>query len=171
MNTQASNANQAGRYWAWVPALLLGSTLAGLGTLAYIAIDDPHFALEPDYYAKAVKWDQAQARAAESAASGIRLELMQPLAVDPQGQAELRLRVIDQQEQPLRLAKVELEAFPNAYATQVQRATLQEIAPGIYSCTLTRAIEGLWELRIGIEHGSRHFSQALRQDIAKGPRA
>ncbi|HEX2873403.1 MAG TPA: FixH family protein [Polyangiaceae bacterium] len=171
MSIEASTANQAGRYWAWVPALLLGSMLAGLGTLAYIAIDDPHFALEPDYYAKAVKWDQAQARAAESAASGIRLEVLQPLASDAFGQAELRLRVVDHEQKPLTGARVQVEAFPNAYAANVQHATLQEVTPGVYSCKLARASAGLWELRISIEEGSRHFSQALRQDISKGPGA
>ena len=38
------------RVWPWVPAGLLGAMLIGLGTMATIAIRDPGFALERDYY-------------------------------------------------------------------------------------------------------------------------
>lgn len=171
MNPQSSNTNRAGRFWAWVPALLLGSMLAGLGTLTYLAVNDPHFALEPDYYAKAVKWDRTQAQAAESAASGIQLSLQRPLTTDAAGNVELRLSVVDREQAPLTQAQVELEAFPNAYASRIQRMVLRELAPGVYGCRLERASAGLWELRVNVTQGSRSFRQILRQDIGKGPSA
>jgi hypothetical protein len=66
----------SGAFWAWVPATLLGSMLAGLGIMAYIAVDDPTFALEPDYYDKAVHWDRGQTLLRASEASGLPLVLM-----------------------------------------------------------------------------------------------
>ena len=171
MKPQSSNTNRAGRFWAWVPALLLGSMLAGLGTLTCIAVNDPHFALEPDYYAKAVKWDRTQAQAAESAASGIQLSLLQPLTADAGGHVELRVNVVDREHAPLTQAQVQLEAFPNAYASRIQRAVLRELEPGVYGCQLERAGAGLWELRLNVTQGSRSFRQVLRQDIGKGPSA
>ena len=69
--TKTSVAAGSGTFWAWVPATLLGAMLLGLGTMAYIAIDDPSFALEPNYYDKAVHWDRSQAEARSSQALGL----------------------------------------------------------------------------------------------------
>ena len=41
MTHAAETTSNAGRFWAWLPAGLLGTMFVGLGTLAYIAIDDP----------------------------------------------------------------------------------------------------------------------------------
>jgi hypothetical protein len=155
-------------FWPWVPAMLLGSMLIGLGTMAFVAIDDPHFALEPNYYDKAVHWDQSQAEASASRALGVRLEL-QPLAVSAGGQVELVLVLEDRASLPLAGAEVRLEAFPNAYAGQIERLQLRETAPGVYTGKLGHGVPGLWELRFTIEPGpgSASYRQVLRRDVSK----
>ena len=62
---------------------------------AYVAIDDPHFALEPNYYDKAVHWDRTQSEARDSATLGLELTLRQPLTLAADGTLELELRVTD----------------------------------------------------------------------------
>lgn len=167
MTTDPNNSSR-GAVWAWVPALLLGSMLLGLGVLAYVAIDDPHFALEPNYYDKAVHWDRTQSEARDSAALGLQLTLTQPLALSADGSLELELRVTDRERVALSGAVVELEAFPNAYASRVERLRLNETSPGVYRARLGGRATGLWELRFGIATGGRHFYQSLRRDVAKG---
>src|SRR5215207_10712207 len=146
MTPDPSNSS-SGAVWAWVPALLLGSMLLGLGVLAYVAIDDPHFALEPNYYDKAVHWDRTQSEARNSAALGLELTLTQPLALAADGSLELELRVTDRERVVQSEAVVELEAFPNAYASLVERLTLNETSPGVYRARLSGRTTGLWELR------------------------
>jgi hypothetical protein len=157
----------SGKLWAWVPALLLGSMFVGLGSMAYVAVDDPHFALEPNYYEKAVHWDQAQESARRSAKSGMTVTL-EPLVESPDGNVEVRFRIGDQGTKPAIGASVVLEAFPNAYANHVQRLVLEETAPGVYTGRLRRASLGLWELRLSATQGTAHFEQIFRQDVAKG---
>lgn len=163
--------SRRGTLWAWVPALLLSSMLLGLGVLTYIAIDDPHFALERNYYDKAVHWDRSQREARDSEALGFQLALPTTLALSADGSLELELRVTDRERAALSSAVVELEAFPNAYASRVERLTLRETLPGVYRGRLAGRVHGLWELRFRVSKGDRHFQQSIRHDVVKGDAA
>ncbi len=156
--------------WAWVPVVLLGSMLCGLGALAYIATGDPHFALEPDYYDKAVHWDRARGEQRESDASGVKAELA-PLVIGADGRALVRVALVDAARKPLRGARVRIEAFPNAYATRLVRLELRESEPGVYVASLERPIAGLWELRLEAADGGRRFREVLRRDVSKPVRS
>lgn len=162
---------RSGTVWAWVPALLLGSMLLGLGTLAYIAIDDPHFALEPNYYDKAVHWDRAQSEARDGAALGLALTLTKPLALAMDGTLEVEVRITDHERALLSPAVVQLEAFPNAYASRVEQVTLSEVSPGVYRARLRGHAHGLWELRFTVAKGNLRFHESIRRDVAKGDAA
>lgn len=166
MTEKTSEGSNSGRFWAWVPALLLGSMLLGLGSAAYIAIDDPHFALEPDYYDKAVHWDRGRAEARQSEELGLRLSLA-PLNVNASGTIELRLSVADRGDGALSGAEVAIEAFPNAYASKIQQVSLREVAPGVYAGELSRAVSGLWELRVSVKHAGARYREALRREAHK----
>ena len=169
--SDGETARGSGVFWAFLPAMLLGSMLVGLGTLAYIAIDDPSFALEPSYYDKAVHWDRSQAEARESRELGLQLTVLRPLTIDTQGEIELELGIRDRRNLELQGADVRLEAFPNAYAARAEQLTLRETSPGVYRAKLTRAVHGLWELRFSVAFGASHFHQVLRVDVAKGDAA
>ena len=160
--------SRGGAVWAWVPALLLTGMLLGLGALAYIAMDDPHFALEPNYYDKAVRWDRTQQDARASAALGFHLTLSPVLALSRDGTLEIELRVSDREQGALSAAVVELEAFPNAYASRVERQTLREVTPGIYRARLKGGTSGLWELRFSVAKGELRFYQSVRRDVQRG---
>jgi nitrogen fixation protein FixH len=163
--------SRSGAVWAWVPALLLGTMLLGLGTLAVIATDDPHFALEPNYYDKAVHWDRTQRERRDSAALGLELTLTKALAQAADGTIEIELRVESRERAPLQSAAIELEAFPNAYASRIERVKLLETAPGVYRARLKGQARGLWELRFDIVKGPLRFQQSLRRDVGKGDAA
>ncbi|RYZ02429.1 MAG: hypothetical protein EOO73_31940 [Myxococcales bacterium] len=168
MNRGAIVAKGAGALWAWVPGLLLTSMLTGLGVLVWLAVDDPHFALEPNYYDKAVHWDQARARASTSLALGLATTVSPALYKAADGSIDLEVAVDDRTLARFAGAAVELEAFPNAYAAQVQRLTLHEAAPGVYRGKLERGVLGLWELRLKVSRGSERFEQTLRRDVLSG---
>jgi nitrogen fixation protein FixH len=145
--------------------------LLGLGTLAYIAVDDPGFALEPNYYDKALHWDQARAEQRASEALGFRLELEQPLSVAKSGQIALGLSLQDRTGAPIVGAEVTVEAFANATASRVEHVVLREVAPGVYRGQLRRGASGLWELRCQVTQGDARYRQVLRRDVAKGESA
>ncbi len=167
MTRDTSTPSRAGRVWAWVPTLLLGSMLVGLGILVSIAVDDPHFALEPNYYDKAVRWDQSRAEASASQRLGLTSSLAPVLYRDADGSVTLEVTVVARDGARFTQAFVEVEAFPNAYANQAQRASLREEAPGVYRGKLQRGVLGLWELRLSVTRGDARFRETLRRDVLK----
>lgn len=164
MSDAVPSPKATGAFWAWLPVVLLGSMVTGLVTLAYVASSDPHFALEPSYYEKAVHWDQAQAEARHSQELGLRVTLPERLALTKSGEIELEMHVNDRQAAALEGAEVQVEAFPNAYASRIQNIVLRERAPGVYAGHLARGMVGLWELRVTIRRGSLHYREVVRRD-------
>ncbi len=163
---QIVNSTPGGRIWALVPVALLGVMLLGLGTLAYIAIDDPGFALEANYYDKAVRWDESRAEQRASEALGLSVSVA-PLVRSTEGTSLIELSVLTKAGAPLAGATVSLEAFPNAFASRVQRFTLRESAPGVYVGKLVGAVPGLWELRCTVSRSGLDHHSVLRVDVSK----
>jgi hypothetical protein len=171
MTAREATPSRAGAIWAWVPALLLGAMFVGLGSLVYVAVDDPSFALESNYYDKAMHWDESQQRARKKQALGLNLALTEPLALSDAGKVMVRLSVTDRTMLAFSGADVALEAFPNAYAQRVQHLVLREVEPGLYVGELSQGVRGLWELRVVVTQGALRYDQVLRADVSKGDAA
>ena len=62
-----------GSWWPIGITAVLATTVAANVWVATIASDDPSFAIEPDYYAKAIAWDSTLAQARTNATLGWRL--------------------------------------------------------------------------------------------------
>jgi nitrogen fixation protein FixH len=151
----------------WVPVGLLAATLAGLGTMASIAARDPGFALETNYYDRAVHWDREQAQWAENARLGFHVEAGFERA--PHGN-EVVARVTDRSGAPLRGAAVRAEAFANARAGERRSLELREQPDGSYRAPLGKARPGLWELRLSVERTGARFTHTARADLPAEPR-
>ncbi len=151
--------------WALAPVALLLGCVGGLAAMASIAADDPSFSLEPRYYDKAVHWDQEQARKAESARLGWKLEAR----VAPAERGSKLLAVVTRADgSPLTGARVEVEAFANARAGEIRRLRLEPGKPGEYAARLDAARPGLWEFRFQVEHGGAHYATVARADVGSG---
>jgi nitrogen fixation protein FixH len=155
-----------GTFWALVPVGLLGASLSGIGALSAIAMHDPGFALEQNYYDRAVHFDSQQAQWAEDARLGYRLALEQSGTLE---NIALALNVTDRDGNPLGGANVQLEAFANARADARRTLNFQEVSPGRYQAGLGAARSGLWELRFTVQKGAERFTQIVRADMSGGP--
>jgi hypothetical protein len=156
---------RAGTFWAWFPVVLIVSMLAGLGTMAYIAVDDPGFAVEKDYYQKAVHWDQTQAQNEKNARLGwnVALEL-----APRGGKIELVAKLVDASGTPIRDASVDVEAFANARAAEIVSAHLVRQQDGTQKAELPLTRTGLWEFRFTAQARGQRFTQVVRHDVAAG---
>jgi hypothetical protein len=151
-----------GTLWALVPVALLAVSTLGVGTMASIAARDPGFALERNYYDRAVHWDRQQAQWAEN--ERLRYGLLLDAVPADDGVA-LVLRLSERGGGPLTGASVRAEAFANARAGEVLDLLLVEQAPGRYETKLHAPRPGLWELRLAVTRGSEHFSEVVRVDL------
>jgi nitrogen fixation protein FixH len=150
-----------GAGWPIAIAGILGTTVAANIWVMVIANDDPSFAIEPNYYAKAITWDSTLARARESDALGWRLTPTMG-AIGRDGRARLTARLRDASGAPIEGAIVRVLALSIARASDVHEATLAPSEPGDYAVDLDTRRTGQWELRFVASLGADRFTQTDR---------
>lgn len=132
---------------------------------ARIATHDPNFAVEPDYYRKAVMWDSSLAQSHRSDA--LRWRLIPTLSpVGKASPATLAFDVRDSAGAIVKGAHVSVEARQVAYAEDVTTATLDERGDGEYAAQVPLGRPGLWEFRVVATRGSDRFATTIRMDAS-----
>jgi nitrogen fixation protein FixH len=124
----------------------------------WVATTNPSYAVEDDYYQKALHWDQrrAQQRANDELGWSVTLAVSGPrTASDP---ASLELVLTDRDGRPVDGAAVSVEAFHNARADRILRAPLGGSGGGRYSSNLAMRRPGVWEFRITATRGETTFT-------------
>ncbi len=164
-SSSPENTRESSGIWPFVPAVLLGGMVAGLFLMMRIATDDPNFAVEKDYYQKALDWDATQAQSRRNRTLGWNITL-QPR--ESGKRTELRARVLDKDGKPVALSRLTVEAFPNAAANQRTTLTLTPTAAGDYQAFLSPSHRGLWEFRFVVDAPGGRFTQILREDLKMG---
>jgi hypothetical protein len=146
-------------FWPIAIVTLLVACVAANVALFVVASSDPSFAVEPNYYQKAIEWDQTQRRVAASRELGWQVDVR---AVRDQVEVSLH----DRAGRPLSGASLEIESFHNARSAD--RRGWQFPATDAFG--LTRANvgalrPGLWELRITAQHHGQQYQATLQQDL------
>jgi hypothetical protein len=157
-----------GSRWALVPVGLLASSVVGLSWMALVAVRDPNFALERDYYQKALHWDQTQAQAADNQRFAYQFSAPPGVTLDKGGHGTIQLKLNDRNGHPVSGARVVAEAFPNAFSDETSQLTFSEHEPGVYSAQVKAGRAGLWELRLSMDNGPDHATAVVRCDLTPG---
>ncbi len=159
---------QRGWYWPWLVTGALAFTVAVNVVMIVAASSDANGSVvEPDYYRKAVAWDETMARAAESARLGWRT--LAALQRAPGDSARLVVRVTGRDALPVRGARFTAELIHNADAARPVRAVLEESAAGRYEATVPVRRAGLWEVRLEARRDTERFVTSLRTEAFTVP--
>jgi len=154
-----------GWYWpAALAALLVGSAGANIA-LVVITSRDASFAVEPDYYAKALAWDETMAQQARNETLGWSLGLR----VEPtgeRGRVTVAVGLSDGGGAPLAGARIAIDALHNARANRVLTAVLEPRGLG-YAAMMPLARPGLWEFRVRVTRGPDVFTATFMRDVAE----
>lgn len=152
-------------FWAWVPGgLLVGLLGTQLFVLANV-LQDPHFAVEPDYYRKAIDWDARMRLRARSEKLGWQLELRTPARPRDVYARALQVALADSEGRPIAGATVFVKAFHLAHSDAVVALQMTATGPGEYQTRLPSPKAGLWELRFRVELGSETFVTVRRRAL------
>ena len=155
--------------WPIGMAVILLLTVAANVGVIMVANDDPSFAVEPDYYQKAVHWDDAMAQARANESLGWRLE--PSLSLSAGAPARLVVRLSDSSGAPLAGATLTVQAMHNARAAEVFAATLAPAdVAGAYRAELPLERAGQWELRFEVTRGAERFTARTRIEATLAPR-
>jgi len=153
--------------WHWgvfvggLMAVVIGANLI----LIYFATSDPSFAVEEDYYQKALDWDDKRSQDRANAELGWTVELEVGRERAPDGTVQVVARLSDREGQPVGGAGVDLELFHNARAAWIHRAQLREDGSGSYSAALPLRRPGLWEFRLNAVRDERRFTYTSVQEL------
>jgi nitrogen fixation protein FixH len=160
----ASSEAAAARRWVAVVVGLLGFVVCTQTILITHAVGDPSVVAEPDYYRKAVAWDERMAQEERNAELGWRLTLS-VRAGAVRGSREVICELTDAAGEPLPGAQVSLRAFHKARAGEPQSGRLAEAAPGRYAGELPLSRPGLWELRFIVRLEDEVFTARLEREL------
>ncbi len=158
-----------GWYWPWLVAALLIATVAGQGVMLYAAASDPTFAVEPDYYRKAVDFDDVIAQ--EAANRRLGWSASAEIGARAAAGAEFSLHCTDAKGGAVAGARVAVVAISNLDGERHVSASLAERGDGRYAALLPLDRDGLWEFRIDAVLGADHFTADLHGDAAARPAA
>lgn len=120
------------------------------------ATSDPSAAVEPDYYNKALAWDEDRADRRDPAEDGYDLAIQLVPAGDriSSGQVVVALNHIGQ---PVEHAQMEAEIFHYARSGDRQNITLAEHAPGVYAADADLRRNGNWEVRLRMQADGQRY--------------
>jgi nitrogen fixation protein FixH len=151
-----------GRWWPIAIGLVLGVTVLANVAVYWTANHDPSFAVEPDYYRRAVEWDSTVARERRSAALGWTVEAR--LAPPEDGHATLLVRVRGRDGAALDSADVRADASHNARGADVFPIRLVPVGDGEYAGAIPSARQGLWRIDLSAVRGSERFVERVTLD-------
>ena len=150
-----------GMGWPIGVIVILAASMAANILMMRIANDDPSFAVEPDYYRKAVLYDSTLAQTHRNLDLGWGV---QAFADSIARGRPTRLRVVlrDERAQPLLGAVVDATVLFNARANDLVTATLTDDGAGVYSATFPINTPGEWEVRVNVTRDTSHFTSSTR---------
>jgi nitrogen fixation protein FixH len=165
---QADATNRSGRaamIWPGIIIGLLAAQMLLLLTMAYIATSDRSFAVEPDYYQKALNWDQLAAQNRMNEQLGWSAHIQVSDAADLMKRRDVTCTLTDDSGEPLSGVTVELVAFPHARGEERMTLGLAEQNEGKYATNMPITRTGLWEFRITASRDAHRFTRVIQQQV------
>ena len=159
------NEEKRGRAWPFAIAAILLAGIASNVGFVILATSDPAAAVEPEYYRKAVAWDEEMAQQGRNIALGWSTHSALRLGTNGTP-GRLELQLADSLGQPLSGAAVTALVMHNARAAAVQEVTLREEGRGRYTASVAAARPGVWDIRLSVERDSRRFTARERIQAA-----
>ncbi len=147
------------------PAAIVAVLVAQMGFgiwMARLANSDPHFAVESNYYNKAVNWDATMAQARTDRALGWKAATT--LTRTSGRGAALRVTLVDSLGGVLQADSVQVEALAIAHASQPDSLALRPDGVG-YTAPIVDAGAGLWEVNVRAVKGRDVFTARLRTEL------
>jgi len=150
------------------PVLIIGAlvvhVVVSLLTVV-VATSNPSYAVEEDYYQKALAWDARRAQERRNLELGWQLDFEVAPPLDAGSDPQLVVRLADNSGQPLDGASVAVAAFHNARADHIVRGSPAASGSGEYSCPLAIRRAGRWELRFTVDCDGERFTRTITRDI------
>ena len=152
--------------WALVPVVLIVGTITFAAFAVRLAVNDRQAnAVEPDYYRKAVAWDDWKRQQALNGALGwVVTPTFEASPADPRS-PRLRLDIADKHAVPIVGAAVRAQVVP--IRDPDARVDVQLVADpaGGYVADVPLRIGGQWEARVEVDWNGKHYADRFRRQV------
>lgn len=165
----SSASNGAWRWPAIVICLLAGQLVAS-GVTIYLATNSPTMAVEPNYYEKALKWDEYKAARLKGHELGWKASIVVAETPDEIGNRLVTCALHDRDGQPIPGATIAAAAHQLSVGGEPLELRFAPMPDGSYATAFRPQRTGHWEFALKIERGDEKFYDTLRVDIAAAPR-
>lgn len=158
-----------GMQWPIGIVAILATSVIGNIAFMRVANNDPAFAIEPDYYKRAVAFDTTMHEAQVS--DSLHWSATVAMDVISKGRGSLRLELRDRTGSPVIVDSVQASAFFVARANDVAHLALKPDigrGNGFYIADLPVLHAGQWDVRIDARRHDEHFVTSLRTEVARG---
>jgi nitrogen fixation protein FixH len=146
------------KLWPHFIFVLLGVNFVVVGVTLYFALSDSSFAVEPDYYRKALAWDQSARQLEASARLGWKADIRAD-------RSAVQVNLSDATGAPLVGAQVEITCFAHTRAADRSLLALAETQPGLYTAPATLPRPGRWQFRLTARRGDDTFLTTTDLDV------
>ncbi len=163
-------SKRSGRIWPLLIVMLIGLNSSIVAITIYFASSDRTVAIEPEYYAKALKFDDTIRQREASNALGWTATSAIRAAEGSRGMA-LEIAIVDRDGRPVADAKVSAVAFASVRSGERQCIALcpSSSSTGMYTGRIRIARAGIWHLSITAKRLDDTFLQetdVLVQELA-----
>jgi len=145
------------------PIILLVTSSTAWLMMVSVAVNDPGFAVEQDYYKKGTRFNEVIAQRGQNERLNWRVQT-KSVSLTPAGRAKLILTIKDDSSQELADVTVSAEAFANARAAEIRDLIFTKNEEGDFEVEFERARPGLWEFRLIVVAGQT-FTKVLRVEF------
>lgn len=159
MSTSNGQPRKPAGKWPWIIVGLLGGHVTIMIIAVTIAVHDRSFSVVPNYYQRAVNWDQTQAEKRASEKLGWRVRVEASEQVDPLGRRAISFVLSDAQGKPIDHARMSVEYFHDAHGDEEKQVKLTPDArdPSRFSAVLPMRYAGDWEFTFTVTAQGKTF--------------
>ncbi len=152
----------SGRVWIGAVVVLLAGNALAMGALVVASGSGSTHHVVPDYYRKALAWDEEMAVDRASQALGWRAQLRAEPAA---GGTALDILLVDRDGAPVAGAAVAVSAFHRIDAGNIHRIALVDAGGGHYRAQAPLRRAGVHELTVSAERGAAFWRATLVDEL------
>lgn len=167
---EAAAERRAALRWGAIIIGILGTSFTVAMIMLYVSATDPSFAVEPDYYEKAINWDQHAAQAQANNELGWTISLGTGPSATP-GARTITAHCADREGAAIDNATITAVAFHNARSGDRFEFPMRAAGSGIYTAEQPLQRAGRWEFRLTAVDGETTFTATIQTELAPLPRA
>jgi nitrogen fixation protein FixH len=152
--------------WPYIVVGLLATHVTVMLLAVKIASSGGGHRVLPDYYHKAVNWDDSREELRASARLGWTATVTPAMLAEQNGLRELRFVLQDAQSEPIEGARVVARVWHHAIGKSHEVTASATGAAGVYVAHAPMGQSGAWECELVADRGADHFVHTLTLHIA-----